>query len=196
MAEFLTSDIHLGHGNIIMYCKRPWLQEGDTVPGEFGRDKWVSREVKEARTAEMNKALVADWNATVDPGDTVKHLGDFCFSRGRQEDATYWESKLNGNITHFKGNHDHKREIKGMMKWGVMTLGPHECFLSHRPPGRIEAIPEDCNVALCGHVHEAWDHKWVGHVLVVNVGVDVRGFRPWRTDLVVGEIDRLLSKGR
>jgi len=175
-----------------MYCKRPWLREGDVikVPGE--RDQWVSKEIKEARTVEMNKALVENWNAVVSPEDEVKHLGDFCFwRRGSEEDAAYWEKKLNGKIVHFKGNHDRSRHIKGMLRVGTIKAGGHEFLLQHHPPERIEEIPDFCDVVLCGHVHEVWEHKWVGDVLVVNVGVDVRNFRPMSMDELLGVVNKL-----
>lgn len=192
MKEWLSADLHLSHGNIAMYCGRPWLQEGDVIelPGE--RPKWVSPEIKEARTVAMNKDLVRNWNEIVSPEDTVKHLGDFCFWRaGSKEDAAYWESQLNGKIIHFKGNHDRSRQIKGMLNIATMKAGGHEFLLQHHPPGRIEEIPDFCDVVLCGHVHEAWEYKWVGHVLIVNVGVDVREFKPMSLDKIISTVDKL-----
>lgn len=192
MREFLTADLHLGHGNIILYCKRPWLRDGDWIEVEFGRPKWVSQEIKEARTIEMNESLVRNWNSVVSPEDTVKHIGDFCFSRANaDEDAAFWESQLNGKIVHIKGNHDRSRKIKGMLKSATMSAGGHEFLLQHHPPTRAEEIPDFCDVVLCGHVHEAWDHKWLDDVLIFNVGVDVRKFMPMPIDGVIGEVDRL-----
>ena len=185
-----------------MYCKRPWLQEGDVIEVAdtgvpFERPKWVSKEIKEARTLEMNEALVLNWNEVVSAEDTVKHLGDFCFYRsGGAEDAAYWESKLNGKIVHFKGNHDRRKQIKGMLGSATMKAGGHEFLLQHHPPGRIEEIPDFCDVVLCGHVHEAWEHKWVEHVLIVNVGVDVRDFKPMALDEIIGVVDKLQREGR
>ena len=193
--EFLSSDCHWNHGNIIMYCNRPWLRPGDVIKGLAGeRDKWVSKEIKEARTREMNEAMVEGWNSVVNPEDEVKHLGDFCFFNKRSGmDAAYWEKKLNGKIIHIKGNHDRRSDIKGMLNSATMKAGGYEFFLQHHPPSRIEEIPDFCDVVLCGHVHEAWDHKWVGGVLVVNVGVDVRAFLPWSVDNMLAEVDSLMS---
>lgn len=180
-----------------MYCKRPWLREGDVieVPGE--RPKWVSKEIKEARTLQMNKDLVANWNSVVSPEDEVKHVGDFCFCRNRSdEDAAYWEKKLNGKIVHFKGNHDRSKDIKGMLRSATTKAGGHEFLIQHHPPGRIEEIPDFCDVVLCGHVHEAWEYKWRGDVLMINVGVDVRNFKPISMNEIIGLVDRLQCQGK
>jgi len=196
MKEFLSADIHLNHGNIIMYCKRPWLKVGDCVETDEGREKWVSTDIKKARTDEMNEALVREWNSVVNPEDTVRHLGDFYFDAGDGKDAAYWEGRLNGKIVHIKGNHDRSKKIKGMVNTATMKVAGHEFFLVHRPPGRIEEIPDFCDAVLCGHVHEAWSHKWVRDTLVLNVGVDVRKFRPMGLDEVIGEVEKLQRLGK
>jgi len=192
MKEFVISDMHLNHGNIIMYCKRPWLQDGDVVDEPGKRPRWVSDEVKKARTEDMNRALVASWNGVVRPEDTVRHLGDFCFGAGDGKDAVYWESRLNGKIVHIKGNHDRSRQIKGMVMSAVMKAGGRELMLQHRPVERAVEVPDFCDAVLCGHVHDAWDHKWVDGVLCVNMSVEVRGYEPVPLDEVIGEVDRLL----
>ena len=48
MARFWTSDLHLGHANIIRYCRRPF-----------------------ADVDAMNEALIERWNDTVADGDEV-----------------------------------------------------------------------------------------------------------------------------
>lgn len=195
MKEFLTSDIHLGHGNIILYCKRPWLSDDDWYETEEERPRWVSTDIKKARTDEMNEALVREWNSVVSPGDTVKHLGDFYFDNGDGKDVAYWEKRLNGKIVHIKGNHDRSKKIKGMIMSATMKVAGHEFLIQHRPPERREEVPDFCDAVLCGHVHEKWDHIWVDGVLVVNVGVDVRNFRPMALDEVVGQVERLQRIG-
>ena len=51
---FFTSDTHFDHEAIIWLCNRPFTC-----------------------VEEMNDKLIENWNATVGPGDTVFHLGDF-----------------------------------------------------------------------------------------------------------------------
>lgn len=196
MREFFTSDTHWNHGNILLYCDRPWLQDSDWYESkDTGRRRWVSEEIKKARTEEMNEAMVELWNSVVEPDDTVKHLGDVFFGIGDGRDIRYWESRLNGKIVYIKGNHDRKNQIKGMLTSATMKVSGHELFLTHRPPQRKEEIPDFCDAVICGHVHEKWDYTWADGILVLNVGVDVRKFKPMGLDEVVGEIERLHRKG-
>ena len=195
MREFIISDMHLGHGNILLYCGRPWLRDEDWYETEGERPKWASPEIKKARTNEMNEAMVGEWNAVVSPEDTVKHLGDFYFDNGDGKDAAYWENRLNGKIIHIKGNHDRSKQIKGMLLSATMNVAKRDFFIRHKPIERASEMPSRCEAMLCGHVHEKWDHKWVDGVLVVNMSVDVRKFRPMGVDEVVGEVERLKRIG-
>lgn len=77
---FFTSDSHYFHERIITSCNRPY---------------------KDA--AEMNEALIANWNSVVPKGGLVFHLGDFAWGG-----FTKWKeivNRLNGNIVLIKGNH-------------------------------------------------------------------------------------------
>jgi len=200
----VTSDMHLLHANIIPYCGRPWAEEGvhyTWVPVESHERKpkgrrmkvqWVSKEVKEECARNMTDALTDNWNAVVRPGDTVYHIGDFCLCRWANLTPFELEQNLNGKIVHIVGNHDRMNKVRGL-KCAMLEVTGHACFLVHRPVYRVEELPDFCDIVLCGHVHEAWDHKWVGDRLLLNVGVDQRNFHPWRLGDVVGEVERLHS---
>lgn len=83
---YFTSDHHFNHPNIIKLCNRPF----DSIEA-------------------MHRALVERWNSTVNDGDTVFHLGDFCL--GGINSYNEWVGQLRGNIRFIKGNHD-KRWLK------------------------------------------------------------------------------------
>jgi calcineurin-like phosphoesterase family protein len=82
MTTWFTSDLHLGHTNILKYCNRPW-----------------------ATTIEMDDALIANWNAVVAPDDDVYNLGDLavCTTDSYAEDCI---RRLNGRHHFVQGNHD------------------------------------------------------------------------------------------
>jgi calcineurin-like phosphoesterase family protein len=79
--EFITSDTHFGHANIIKYSNRPF-----------------------SSVQEMDEELIARWNAKVPKNAVVYHLGDFAFApSGRIHEIL---RQLNGRIRLLWGNHD------------------------------------------------------------------------------------------
>lgn len=53
---YFTSDLHLGHKNVIRLCNRPFTD-----------------------IEEMDHVLISNWNKRVHPHDTVVILGDLMF---------------------------------------------------------------------------------------------------------------------
>ena len=78
-----TGDLHFGHSNVLKFDGRPF-------PG----------------IDEMDRVLIENWNARVQPGDTVYVLGDFCY-RGERE-AKWYLRQLKGHKILIIGNHDAK----------------------------------------------------------------------------------------
>src|ERR1700761_4689566 len=58
MTVYFTADTHFGHGGALGLYRRPF-----------------------ASVAEMDAALLANWNAVVGAADEVWHLGDFALKR-------------------------------------------------------------------------------------------------------------------
>lgn len=78
---WFTSDLHLGHANIIDFCGRPF-----------------------ASVDEMNEGLIDRWNAHVSPKDTVYILGDLCM--GKKDTTLPLLERLAGRKRLVAGNHD------------------------------------------------------------------------------------------
>jgi calcineurin-like phosphoesterase family protein len=127
---YFTSDLHLGHKNIIQYCQRPF-----------------------ASVEEMDHALIRAWNARVGPQDMVYVLGDFAFeSRARSKAAL---AQLAGRKILIRGNHDQEKDDEG---WDevhdalLFEVGNTRFYLHHYPlrdwPGRWHNV-----IHLYGHVH-------------------------------------------
>ena len=169
---FFTSDTHFNHESILKYTKRPWA----TVP-------------------EMNEGLIELWNQTVGPEDIVYHLGDFAM--GQRVLIPEVLARLNGRIILVQGNHDYKKSLVHFSEVHqrlVIEVEGQRVELAHNP-GHLQF---DCDLALCGHVHENWHIKLPGEVIppdevhdheyqhpeivspgiVFNVGVDVNGYKP------------------
>ena len=84
--DFITSDHHFYHKNIIKYCKRPF-----------------------SSVEEMNETMIDAWNKKVPSNANIYHLGDFCLARretNRKESIKNLLSRLNGKITLICGSHD------------------------------------------------------------------------------------------
>lgn len=165
---WFTSDTHWHHSKIIEFCNRPFTS-----------------------VEEMNEKLIENWNSVVKPGDTVFHLGDFCFG-GSQA----WNSildQLNGNILLIKGNHDEKSLRQGYMlrfKWVGYQLHllveDRSIYLNHFPflcyGGTYHDIP---TWQLFGHVHSGpgANGKDINRMQYLfptqyDVGVDNNNFTP------------------
>ena len=82
MTIWFTADTHFGHENIIAHDSRPW-----------------------STVVEMEEGIIENWNAVVQPEDTVYHLGDFTMG-GKYGTLLRILGKLNGKIHLIKGNHD------------------------------------------------------------------------------------------
>lgn len=125
---WFISDPHVGHKNIIKYCNRPF-----------------------ASTDEMDKTLIKNWNAVVEPEDTVHILGDlaFCTSPGHAYSIL---SKLNGIKHVIEGNHD------------AIALQLHATydglFASWNRIDEIEV--EGQRIVLCHYAMREWHHALRG----------------------------------
>lgn len=136
---YFTSDTHFGHANIIKYCGRPF-----------------------ASVEEMDEELIYRWNSTVDPGDTVWHLGDFALVRNDLDRLRGYVERLNGKKLLLLGNHD-RLPMKAYRTAGfddvfrgrlvTITEDDHLVALCHYPPG--DRYQPFIGVEwLHGHIHD------------------------------------------
>lgn len=161
--DYYISDTHFGHANIIRFTGRPF----DSVE-------------------EMDKALIANWNARVGPDDHVWHLGDFGY-RNSMSAANYL-AQLNGHKHLIIGNHDHKSLMRqvDLDTWfetvayatSRTDAGNRRIWMSHypllSPPKRIWC--------LYGHVHNDRDAAhWPllrNMDMALNCCVEVNNYMP------------------
>lgn len=163
MTLFFTSDTHFGHDAAIRNCERIFPS-----------------------TEEMDEALIAAWNRTVAPGDTIYHLGDVLV--GSPHEAPHYLDRLNGKIHLVAGNHD-KRLIRdhagffaSISLMQELVIGEQMLILCHYPMREWDR----CYLGswhLHGHVHGRLNHDPLGHSM--DVGVDSsENYRPWSFDEV------------
>jgi calcineurin-like phosphoesterase family protein len=152
---WFTADPHLFHTRIIDFCNRPFR----TLDGQ-------------PDVQAMNEGLIRRHNDVVAPDDEVFILGDMLF--GGMKRLMEVAPRLHGRKTLVLGNHDRltntQYRVAGFEVRKYMKLG--KVLLIHRPPSDAEA--DRHKLVLCGHVHTDWRER--GNC--INVGVDVRDYRP------------------
>lgn len=165
---FITSDLHLGHTNIIKYCNRPFKD-----------------------VHEMNRTLVYNWNSTISKNDIVYFLGDLAYGRNSSTDS--WLHKLNGRITFIKGNHDESNSVR-MLDHYITEFDGIKLYLTHDPAN----VPETWNGWLIhGHVHNnSPDHDmqrkypYINYdKKTVNVSVELTNYKPLRLSTITKQIN-------
>lgn len=172
---FYTSDLHLGHKNIIEYENRPYKS-----------------------VEEMDADLIYKWNSKVGRKDDVYVLGDFSL-KGVNQTLKYLNN-LNGNIHLLKGNHDKalKRngfnyELNMINMYGPriqyegcykhMNDSGREVVLFHYPIMFWDGQDDRDSYHLHGHMHStSHGGKQHPHPDAFNVGVDVNNYYPVTLD--------------
>ena len=139
---YLISDTHFNHKNIIEYENRPFTD-----------------------VAEMNTALMENWNNIVTDDDIVIHLGDIAL--GTESQLKTLIPQLKGHKILIKGNHDTKshhfysdcgfEEVCGQK---ILLVGDRIVFLSHRPESR-PSDGENYDLHFFGHVHTKGEYPTV-----------------------------------
>lgn len=186
---FFSGDHHFWHSNIILYCKRPWLQEGDIDE----RGRWVSEEIKKQRGIEMTEDLIANWNSVVKPEDTVYHVGDFVLSKDRIAIERLIK-RLNGKIHLVLGNHDKSavqkargfESITGKHQGSMIRVYKQDIFLSHYAM-RVWDRSHFGIWNLFGHSHGKLPE--FDNVLAFDVGVDAWNYYPVSFGQVKAKMD-------
>lgn len=125
--EFITSDTHFGHANIIDYANRPFPtrpahiaelekrlkgHKDRVLLGSDKEDLKVWKKWLKDNVHLHDEELIARWNAKVPPGSIVYHLGDFGFMH--EDKLIRLIKRLNGTIRLILGNHD--KAIRGKVR--------------------------------------------------------------------------------
>jgi calcineurin-like phosphoesterase family protein len=159
---FFTSDHHFDHFNIIKHCNRPFTD-----------------------CTEMNKALIKNWNETVDHQDEVYILGDFF--HGTPQQMNYFFHQLSGKKYLIRGNHDKAVKndgsfghFKHTLQWirdlHVLHLPDNIIVMCHYPLAEWPHYYRDA-IHLYGHIHTNPPANKI-HGKAINVCVDLWDYKP------------------
>jgi calcineurin-like phosphoesterase family protein len=151
VSTFFIADTHFGHGNILKYCKRPFLNEEERKMLAEHRDFRVSRE-----SVELNDAtIINNINAIVGEDDTLWHLGDFCFADEKAARG-YRDRIVCQNVNIVWGNHDKParlRHLFGQAEQQIeLSVEGQNVFLNHYPMLSWDGSYKGC-WNFYGHVH-------------------------------------------
>lgn len=174
MNHWFTSDLHIGHANIIEYSNRPF-EDVD----------------------EMNEAIVTNWNSVVRPGDLVYVLGDFALCD--VDKATKTAKRLLGQKFLVFGNHDKRlRKDKDFMDqwiWGKdyaeIKVADQKIILCHFPFLTWNGSHHG-SWSLHGHSHGSLPPDT--HARRVDVGVDCWNYFPVHFDELKKVMDKKVFK--
>lgn len=160
---FAISDLHLGHENIIEYC-RPEFADLD----------------------DMHNYLIKQWNSVVRPQDKVYVLGDVVFKK------TYIEilAELHGTKNLIMGNHDNSVKLYKFQEYFKKIRGCHQLYeegfgnmiLTHIPvhPGQLD---KRFKLNIHGHLHT----NVLDDPRYINVSCEQVDFKPKLVQDIVKE---------
>jgi calcineurin-like phosphoesterase family protein len=135
--QWVISDTHFGHENILAYC--PW------------RKTWAQT------VAEHDAALIAAWREIVRPSDWVLHLGDVAL--GSKERTATIRKHLTGRIILVRGNHDRSVAIMRSAGYDLVcsairvTANGHHLIGRHNPAAFSVREARSAQRLLHGHCH-------------------------------------------
>lgn len=136
---FFTSDLHIGHRNILRFCNR---------------DKTF------ADVKAMDTGLISRWNSVIGGGDIVFNCGDFLWFPSTHEYGRIFK-KLNGFHYIIPGNHDDAEKMKEAVAKYNLQDKVHICsdvvtlYLEGFPSQKIK-IQE---IILCHYPLLTWSHS-------------------------------------
>lgn len=154
MGTFFTADTHFGHGGAIGRFARPFRS-----------------------AAEMDRELIARWNAVVAPGDDVWHLGDFAV-RASPERVEELLAELHGRKNLITGNNDGAATTiasgwASVAAYAEIEMDGVSAVLCHYPFRTWNGMYKGAR-NLHGHSHG----RLSSLPRQIDVGVDVWDFRP------------------
>ena len=137
---FIISDTHFTHESMLRFKNN----EGELIRPGF------------SSVEEMDEYMVEKWNSTVQPNDTIYHLGDVALRRSQIRIV----ERLNGKKKLIRGNHDIEK-AKFYLKFfddvlAVKVFPKHNMIFSHYPihPGSLWAWKAGkWKINVHGHTH-------------------------------------------
>ena len=164
---YFTSDLHLGHGNIVTLCNRPFSD-----------------------VDAMDTVLIENWNRKVKKNDVVYLIGDIVWDKKK---VPYYLEQLSGKKILISGNHDstwikkeeYQKYFDRIVPYLEVHLNGHPITMCHYPMLEWKSSREESKRKLGylihGHIHNRIADEYRQtflHFNALNAGVDVNAFEP------------------
>lgn len=166
---YFTSDLHLGHANIIKHCNRPFFSVN-----------------------EMTSVLIDNINKTVDQRkDELYILGDFTFYGG-VDDVRALRNRIACRRVHFiRGNHDKDHAQHHIFceytDYKELRCEKRKLILFHYPILSWNGLHRTHVIHLHGHQHNSATYNKNNirnGILRFDIGVDANDFKPVSADTI------------
>ncbi len=163
--NWVISDMHFGHANIIKYCNRPFKDVDD-----------------------MNEKMIANWNSVVQPGQKVWHGGDFGDlqfanrligqKRSIIGNHDYKVDKMAGKF----------KKLAAWKRWRIDGI----CFVLTHFPIHLGTELGEIHFNIHGHTHTNFVELENGqpNLRYLNVCVEHWNYTPIRLDEIVKELKK------
>lgn len=174
--NFVVSDLHFGHKNIIEYCDRPTTIE------------------------DMDEWLIKQLNKYINECDTVYHVGDLTLKNKNLEYIISIVSRLNGKWKFILGNHDHEETINKLcdlfpdkfenLGWYHVVKLSGRKFVLHHFPHRSWQDSRHGSINAHGHCHGSLKGTELPNQ--IDVGIDaVENFIPLDSEQIIQKINEM-----
>lgn len=160
--HYFTSDLHLGHANIIKYCRRPFQNSTESMLIDLAYKGIIPLEelsISIDSVEKMDTQIVSSINSVVEKNDQLVILGDFCFggSQYKEKMVQKYVDLINcKNITLILGNHDEKdimtKYFKNVYDYCVFNIYGKNIVTCHYPM-RSWYKQNKSSWMLYGHTH-------------------------------------------
>lgn len=160
METYFTSDLHLGHANIIRFQNRPF----DSVE-------------------EMNDRIIQNYNSIVHKNDLVYILGDVTYKISVEESNKLIQ-RLKGRKVLIHGNHDLKYDshlFEDILDYKEFNQEKIKYVLMHYPLLEWNGSYKGRSIHLHGHIHAQYGYNLKNRhdgILRYDVGVDANDYFP------------------
>lgn len=181
---FFSADLHLGHTNIIKYCKRPFMSyEEEGLYDLASKNLIPERDIRisQQSTDLMTNTIIDNINAVVKPDDSFVILGDFCWTpkNNRFQIAKAFRDRINcKNVYLIWGNHDDqvlKPLFLKTFEQYCFNINGQSIFTSHYPCRSWDKAFHG-SWMLYGHVHNMFGPQDNGDLMPYDKKVLKEGF--------------------